>query len=150
MPKKTHLHPTDYALAVREFGEPAIAGLARRPTTLSTWKRRGVPADVILPLVIAKYGLHRLTEYPSKLVASEGGQLIAPPPEGLTPEVWNQIKPLLIPLRDILKSMDIDGHEERWDLIVGNIHTFAELVRRDIDPGFQEQKKPPGRRKKVG
>lgn len=56
MPRKTRISPLDYARAVDLFGEEVLRTAAGSPQTLSNWRARGVPADVALPLVLAKYG----------------------------------------------------------------------------------------------
>jgi len=54
--RKTHSNPLDYDAAVSWFGEEAIRAQASRPQTLSMWKTRGVPADVVLPMVLERFG----------------------------------------------------------------------------------------------
>lgn len=57
MPKKTHVQRLDFEEAKAMFGEEILRSEARSPQSLSNWKALGVPADVILPLLMQKVGL---------------------------------------------------------------------------------------------
>jgi hypothetical protein len=56
MTRKTYSNPLPWDLAEAWFGEEVIGSFTTKPSTLGTWKDRGVPADVALPLILAKFG----------------------------------------------------------------------------------------------
>ena len=50
------------------------------------------------------------------------------PPEGVDPEAWYAILPLLPMLSSIYAAREIPEHAKRWGWIEGNIQTFFDVV----------------------
>lgn len=134
MPKKTAVNPLEFQSAVAMFGEPAIKALARTPQTFSTWKaRNAVPADVVLPLIL-------------ELWKQRGGMVreqlrYESPPPGVDPQAWPAIRALLPRLSRIYESQDLMRHSKRWGWITGNIETFSDIVKDDVDKLREEKRK---------
>ena len=120
--------------AKKKAGGPTALGrlFGVTPGAASQWGRRVPIPRHLKPRIEAfvssrDYGIH------------EGGASPTEPPEGLTAEEWKVVRPLLLQLRDIWRAKGIPGHGDRWQAIVWNIEGFADLVRRDFDPGVREE-----------
>lgn len=125
MPKKTAINPLDWDRAVQLFGEEAIRGAARSPQTLSNWKTRGVPADVVVPMLLD------MVRQRKGHVAEE--PRYETPPPGVDPDAWPAIRELLPRLSLIYTAQQIEAHARRWGWVTGTIETFSDMVRADVE-----------------
>lgn len=73
-----------------------------------------------------------LGDDPPGPLADENARYSTPPP-GVTPEAWSAIQELLPQLSDIHEAQEIPQHAERWGWIRGNMLTFGDLVRADVE-----------------
>lgn len=59
-------------------------------------------------------------------------QYDAPPPS-MDLDAWSEIRALIPRLCLIYEARTLATHAERWGWIKGNIHTFSDLVKNDVE-----------------
>jgi hypothetical protein len=68
----TYANPVPYRVAVQILGsEEALRNSAGRPSRISNWKKRGVPAGIVLPILLQRFfGAEKREDKSSQLAAS--------------------------------------------------------------------------------
>ena len=121
MPKKTRVSPLNWDAAIAMFGKDAIRQEAQSPQTLSNWRNRGVPADVALPLLLAKYGGRALESAPGPVHDISPLYEIIPS--------YKQVDERLRKAVDDLTKIFLGADQQTRDLVLDHIEYFAGRVR---------------------
>jgi len=111
-----------------------IAGVT--PKTVYDWKKDLGPSNPALYM-------ERLERWSGARYSIGVGEQPLPetPPPGVDPDAWPAIRELLPRLSDIYTAKELEQHAERWGWITGNIKTFSDIVRADVEAMKRERKK---------
>lgn len=126
MPKKTQVSPLEWDIAVRWFGEEVLSAQTDKPSTLGTWRAKGVPADVALPLVRAKFCPRLPGDHPPVGLRDLGTGRYGDEADELAEELRRRPEDL----ERVLRFLQVirDGGPDRRRAITDNVDQFLDSM----------------------
>lgn len=118
--------------------------------TLTSHKKRGTFPEKLLRrvgdrfavdyqwLLSGKPGVH-VDPRPTRQTSED--LIYKTPPAGVDPDAWLEIRALLPRLSLIYEAQELLAHAKRWGWIAGNIETFSDMVKVDVEEHRKAKRK---------